>query len=225
MANILIADDDGHIREVVRYALEKAGYRVLEAADGAEALGVIEDKAVDLVVLDIIMPGEDGLQVCRQVAAKGDVPVIFLTSRDEEVDRVLGLELGADDYVTKPFSPRELVARVGAVLRRTSRTRDGDDSVLSLGRLELDVERHRCRWDGSEVDLTVTEFAVLRTLLAMPGKVYTRVELVDRAYGHDHHVTERTIDSHIRRIRKKLGDAGADDPIETVHGLGYRMRV
>jgi len=225
VANILIADDDGHIREVVRYALEKAGYRVLEAADGAEALGVIEDKAVDLVVLDIIMPGEDGLQVCRQVAAKGDVPVIFLTSRDEEVDRVLGLELGADDYVTKPFSPRELVARVGAVLRRTSRTRDGDDSVLSLGRLELDVERHRCRWDGSEVDLTVTEFAVLRTLLAMPGKVYTRVELVDRAYGHDHHVTERTIDSHIRRIRKKLGDAGADDPIETVHGLGYRMRV
>jgi len=183
VANILIADDDGHIREVVRYALEKAGYRVLEAADGAEALGVIEDKAVDLVVLDIIMPGEDGLQVCRQVAAKGDVPVIFLTSRDEEVDRVLGLELGADDYVTKPFSPRELVARVGAVLRRTSRTRDGDDSVLSLGRLELDVERHRCRWDGSEVDLTVTEFAVLRTLLAMPGKVYTRVELVDSATG------------------------------------------
>jgi len=225
VANILIADDDGHIREVVRYALEKAGYGVIEAADGVEALGVIEDRAVDLVVLDIIMPGEDGLQVCRQVAARGDVPVIFLTSRDEEVDRVLGLELGADDYVTKPFSPRELVARVGAVLRRTSRVRGGDDAVLALGKLELDVERHRCRWEGSEVDLTVTEFAVLRTLLAMPGKVYTRVELVDRAYGHDHHVTERTIDSHIRRIRKKLGDAGADDPIETVHGLGYRMRV
>ncbi len=224
MADILIADDDGHIREVVRYALEKAGYDVIEAADGVEALAVIERSHVDLVVLDIIMPGEDGIQVCRQVAARGDVPVIFLTSRDDEVDRILGLELGADDYVTKPFSPRELVARVGAVLRRTSRAKD-DDAVLALGGLELDVERHRCRWDGNEVDLTVTEFAVLRTLLAMPGKVYTRVELVDRAYGHDHHVTERTIDSHVRRIRKKLGDAGADDPIETVHGLGYRMRV
>jgi two-component system OmpR family response regulator len=225
VANILIADDDGHIREVVRYALEKAGYGVVEAADGVEALDVIRNGPVDLAVLDIIMPGEDGIQVCRQVASKGDVPVIFLTSRDEEVDRILGLELGADDYVTKPFSPRELVARVGAVLRRASRAKEGDDAILALGSLELDVERHRCRWDGSEVELTVTEFAVLRTLLAMPGKVYTRVELVDRAYGHDHHVTERTIDSHIRRIRKKLGDAGADDPIETVHGLGYRMRV
>jgi two-component system OmpR family response regulator len=225
VAHILIADDDGHIREVVRYALEKAGYDVIEAADGVQALAAIEDGPVDLVVLDIIMPGEDGLQVCRQVAARGDVPVIFLTSRSEEVDRILGLDLGADDYVTKPFSPRELVARVGAVLRRTSKARSGDDAVLALGRLELDVVRHRCRWDGTEVELTVTEFAVLRTLLSMPGKVYTRVELVDRAYGHDHHVTERTIDSHIRRIRKKLGDAGADDPIETVHGLGYRMRV
>lgn len=224
MASILVADDDGHIREVVRYALEKAGYAVLEAADGTEALGVIERMDVDLVVLDIIMPGEDGLQVCRQLARKGDVPIIFLTSRDEELDRIHGLDLGADDYVTKPFSPRELVARVGAVLRRTSRSKD-EDAVLGHGRLELDVQRHRCRWDSNEVELTVTEFAVLRTLLGMPGKVYTRAELVDRAYGHDHHITERTIDSHVRRIRKKLADAGADDPIETVHGLGYRLRV
>jgi two-component system OmpR family response regulator len=225
VANILIADDDGHIREVVRYALEKAGYDVLEAADGTEALRVIDDEDVDLVVLDIVMPGEDGLQVCRRLARQGDVPVIFLTSRDEELDRVLGLELGADDYVTKPFSPRELVARIGAVLRRASRERGGDDAVVSHGSLELDVERHTCRWGGAVVELTVTEFSVLRTLLGMPGKVYTRAELVDRAWGHDHHITERTIDSHIRRIRKKLADAGAEDPIDTVHGLGYRMKV
>jgi two-component system OmpR family response regulator len=220
---ILVADDDGHIREVVRYALEKAGYHVIEARDGVEALALIEAGNVDLVLLDIIMPGEDGLQVCRRLASKGEVPVIFLTSRDDEVDRVLGLELGADDYVTKPFSVRELVARVGAVLRRSAR--DEARSVLRHGKLELDLDSHRCRWVQAEVDLTVTEFAILRALMSVPGKVYTRADLVDRAYGHDHHVTERTIDTHVRRIRRKLEEAGAEDLVETVHGLGYRMKV
>ncbi len=228
MATVLVADDDGHIREVVRYALEKAGYRVIEAADGARALEVVELDNVDLVVLDIIMPEQDGLEVCRRIRARANLPIVFLTSRDEEIDRVLGLELGADDYVTKPFSPRELVARVKAVLRRTKsgEARESDESkIKKLGELVLDADRHRCTWGGSEVELSVTEFALLQALMGMPGKVYTRDELTDRAYGVGHAITDRTIDSHVRRIRKKLAAAGADDPIETVYGLGYRIRT
>ncbi len=223
MANILIADDDGHIREVVRYALEKAGFVVHEAADGVRALSICEEQPIDLAVLDIVMPEEDGIEVCRRLTATSRIPIVFLTSRDEELDRVLGLELGADDYVTKPFSPRELVARVKAVLRRAAPGVGPESKVLTHGLLTLDPERHRCLWKNTEIELTVTEFALLQTLLGMPGKAYSRGELVDRAYGHDHHVTDRTIDSHIRRIRKKLEDAGAGDPIETVHGLGYRL--
>jgi two-component system OmpR family response regulator len=224
MACILVADDDGHIREVVRYALEKAGHRVLEARDGDEALRVANEQPVDLLVLDIIMPGPDGLEVCRRLRAASKLPILFLTSRDDEVDRVLGLEIGGDDYLTKPFSPRELVARIKAVLRRTERAPDEPSAVLRHGELTVDPERHRCLWRETEVELTVTEFALLKTLLGRPGKVYSRGELVDRAYGYGHHVTERTIDSHIRRVRKKLADAGAGDPIETVHGVGYRMQ-
>ncbi len=221
VTTVLVADDDGHIREVVRYALEREGYDVLEAADGTTALSLVDERPVDLIVLDIIMPGEDGLQVCRRVAARGTIPVILLTSRDQELDRVLGLELGADDYVTKPFSPRELVARVRAVLRRTALKEA--TTLIEHGDLLLDLEQHKCQRAGELVDLTVTEFAILRTLLARPGKVYTRYELVQRAYGHDHHITERTVDSHVRRIRAKLTRTGASDPIETVHGLGYRI--
>ncbi len=224
MASVLIADDDGHIREVVRYALEKAGYRVFEAADGAQALQVCQEQPIDLAVLDIIMPEADGIEVCRQLLASGGPPVVFLTSRDDEIERILGLELGADDYVTKPFSPRELVARVRAVLRRAAPAKPVNEARLKHGELTLDTDRHRCLFRETEIELTVTEFALLQALLGLPGKVYSRGELVDRAYGYDHHVTERTIDSHVRRIRKKLADAGATDPIETVHGLGYRMR-
>jgi two-component system OmpR family response regulator len=223
MASILVADDDGHIREVVRYALTKAGHRVVEAADGEQALRAAGDGAVDLMVLDIIMPGLDGLEVCRRLRAKSDLPILFLTSRDDEVDRVLGLEIGGDDYLTKPFSPRELVARVKAILRRLDRGPEPEPEVLRHGDLTVDPVRHRCSWKDVEVELTVTEFDLLKALLGRPGKVYSRGELVDRAYGYGHHVTERTIDSHIRRVRKKLADAGADDPIETVHGVGYRL--
>ena len=224
MAKILVADDDGHIREVVRYALEKAGHTVLEAADGRECLRILGERQVDLVVLDIIMPEEDGIEVCRRLRPESEVPIVFLTSRDEEIDRVLGLELGADDYVTKPFSPRELVARVKAVLRRSARRPAEEPEVLSHGELVMDLDRHRCSWGESEIDLTVTEFALLRTLLARPGRPYSRAQLVERAYGHEHFITDRTIDSHVRRIRKKLADAGAGDPIETVYGVGYRLR-
>ncbi|MBW2277782.1 MAG: response regulator [Deltaproteobacteria bacterium] len=224
MANILVADDDGHIREVVRYALEKTGHTVLEAADGDEALKIASEQPIDLLVLDIVMPGPDGLEVCRRLRATSELPILFLTSRDDEVDRVLGLEIGGDDYLIKPFSPRELVARVKAVLRRTERRPAEPAEILRHRELVVDPVRHRCAWSDEEVELTVTEFALLQTMLGRPGKVYSRGELVDRAYGHGHAITERTIDSHIRRVRKKLADAGADDPIETVHGVGYRVR-
>ena len=225
---ILIVDDDPRIREVVRYALSKEGFETVEAGDGAEAVRVFEKHNPALVILDILMPEMDGTEVCRALRAHSQVPVIFLSSKDEELDRVLGLELGGDDYVTKPFSPRELVARVRAVLRRLEPTRAGDGdpdgpNTLTHGELHLDLDRFRTTWGGNEVVLTVTEFGLLRTLLGYPGKVYTREELMERGYAEDTIVAGRTIDSHIRRIRRKLAAAGGD-PIETVHGLGYRIR-
>jgi len=222
---VLVVDDDGHIRDVVRFALEQAGHEVLEAADGAEARQRFTEQPCDLIVLDIIMPEQDGLDVCRHIRARSQVPIIFLSSRDEELDRVLGLELGADDYLTKPFSPRELVARVKAVLRRSAAPKPDPATleVLRHGPLEMDLARHRCLWAGAEVPLTVTEFALLRGLLVSPGRVLTRNGLVDRAYGHGHVISERTVDSHIRRIRRKLAALGGS-PVETVYGLGYRLR-
>jgi two-component system OmpR family response regulator len=227
MARILVVDDDAHIREVVRFALEKAGHQVSEAADGRAALAEFAASSADLVVLDILMPEVDGLDVCRDLRHESDVPILFLSSRDEELDRVLGLELGADDYVTKPFSPRELVARVKGILRRTqprSTSPGAVPEIIERGALRLDIDRHACTWAGQEITFTVTEFGLLHSLLGMPGKVYTRDELVERAYGAGHHITDRTVDSHIRRIRKKFKSLGAD-PIETVYGLGYRVTV
>lgn len=225
MKHILVVDDDPHIREVVRFALERAGFGVAEAADGKAALDAFAARSADLVVLDILMPEMDGLEVCRELRRESDVPILFLSSRDEEVDRVLGLELGADDYVVKPFSPRELVARVKGILRRTEAPRRdaGESKIVERGALRLDTERRRCTWDGREVALTVTEFDLLHSLAGVAGKVYTRDELVDRAYGAGHHITDRTVDSHIRRIRRKLKEQGGE-PVETVYGLGYRLR-
>lgn len=224
MATILVADDDGHIREVLRYALERAGHRVLEAGDGARALELAAEPGVDLLLLDILMPEADGLTVCREILARRRLPIVFLTSRADELDRVLGLELGADDYVVKPFSPREVVARVKAVLRRAQAPAAEPRTVLACGPLSLDPDRRTCHWAAHEVALTATEFALLAALMARPGKVYTRDELVTRAYGLGHAITDRTIDSHVRRIRRKLAEAGADEPLETVHGVGYRLR-
>ena len=222
MADILVVDDDGHIREVVRYALERAGHRVREAKDGREALRVALDQPPDLMVLDILLPEDDGLEVCKQVRKKSRLPIVFLSSRDDELDRVIGLELGGDDYVTKPFSLRELVARVAAVLRRTQPEPDAQ-GTLRHGKLSMDLARHRTTWDGQELTLTVVEFALLRCLLASPGRVFERAQLVSQAYGEGHFITERTVDSHVRRVRKKLAEVQAD-PIETVYGVGYRLR-
>jgi len=228
---ILIVDDDPHIREVLRFALEKAGFRTTEAQDGVEAVEAFDAWKPDLIILDILMPEMDGTEVCKAIRLRSDVPIIFLSSKDEEIDRVLGLELGGDDYVTKPFSPRELVARVKAVLRRlvektkrpteTGRTPKTPD-VLTHGLLRLDLDRYQASWDDSEVVLTVTEFGILRTLMAFPGKVFTRDELMDGAYSYDNIVTDRTIDSHVRRVRSKFAAVGGN-PVETAHGIGYKL--
>jgi len=225
---ILVVDDDPHIREVVSFALDKAGYRVEEAEDGRAALEAFRRCAPSLVVLDILMPEMDGTEVCRELRRTSAVPIVFLSSKDDEIDRIVGLELGGDDYVTKPFSPRELVARVRAVLRRTVVTPSVEtqavDSprVLEHGKLAVDLDRYRATWDGREVILTATEFGILQTLLGYPGKVYSRNELMDGAYREHTVVSERTIDSHVRRVRSKFSAAGGD-PIETVHGIGYRL--
>jgi two-component system OmpR family response regulator len=232
MAQILLVDDDGHIREIVHFALEQAGHRVTEAKDGALGWQAFQSGDFELAILDIVMPEQDGLELCRKIREKSTLPILFLTSRDEELDRVLGLELGADDYITKPFSPRELVARVKAALRRYHEIRElqqavardgGQGSVLAYGELRLDVLRHRCTVAGVELTLTVTEFDLLRTLLARPGQVFSRDQLVEQAYGDGHHVSERTVDSHLRRVRQKLAAHGSD-PIETVYGMGYRLK-
>lgn len=221
---VLVVDDDDHIREVVRFALTNAGFRVIEARNGKEALDRFHEKRPDLLVLDILMPELDGIEVCRTIRLEASTPIVFLSSRDEEVDRILGLELGGDDYVTKPFSPRELVARVKAVLRRGGhgKQQTHGSAPVCHGRLKLDLDAFEAYWGDRKVTLTVTEFGVIRALLATPGKVFTRDELMDRAYSFDNIVTDRTIDSHVRRVRKKFAQAGGA-PIETVHGVGYKL--
>jgi two-component system, OmpR family, response regulator len=223
MPRILVVDDDPHIRDIVRFALSKEGFTVVEAADGAEALSRVAAEPPDLVVLDVTMPELDGAEVCRQLRRDSRVPIVFLSSRDDEIDRVLGLELGGDDYVTKPFSPRELVARVKAVLRRLSPPPAAPGPrELRHGRLRLDLEGFRAYWEDREVVLTATEFGILRTLAGRPGKVTTRDALMNGAYNTDRYVNDRTIDSHVRRVRAKFQAAGGA-PIETMHGLGYKL--
>jgi two-component system OmpR family response regulator len=236
LANLLLVDDDAHIREVMRFALEKAGHQVTEAADGAAAYALFQQHAFDLVVLDIVMPELDGLELCRRVRAHGALPIIFVSSRDEELDRVLGLELGGDDYLTKPFSPRELSARVAAVLRRgrTSQLppearppaeragKPEPEPALRHGGVVLDRARHQCWVRERELVLTVSEFELFRVLLEAPGRVFSRAQLVEQAYGAGHFISDRTVDSHIRRLRQKL-DSEADQ-VETVYGVGYRLR-
>ncbi|MEZ4459824.1 MAG: response regulator transcription factor [bacterium] len=224
MALILVVDDDPHIREVLSFALEQVHHEVVEATNGLEAVAAAASREFDLIVLDVMMPELDGTEACRRIRAQSNVPIIMLSSRDDEFDRVLGLEIGADDYVTKPFSPRELVARVKAHLRRASFvdapvSQEGE--VVQHGAVRLDVEAFDVRVNGQMIELTPTEFAVLRTLLRRPRKVFTRDELMQHAYDVHTVVSDRTIDSHIRHIREKFGVVSVD-PVETVHGLGYR---
>ncbi len=221
MQKILVVDDDAHIRDVVCFALRRAGFQPLTADNGRVALEVAARELPALVVLDILMPELDGTAVCTRLRAKSDLPVIFLTSKDEEMDRILGLELGADDYVVKPFSPRELVARVKAVLRRKGGAVEVEQK-LTRGKLSIDSEEHVAAWDGSAVSLTATEFSLLKAIAAQPRRAFTRENLMAAAYPDARFVSDRTIDSHIRHIRAKFQALGGD-PIETVHGVGYKL--
>lgn len=223
--HILVADDDPHIREVICFALEKAGMKTTGVADGAAALHAIGLRTPDLVVLDIGMPEMDGLEVCRRLRHTSDVPVLFLSARDEEIDRILGLEMGGDDYVTKPFSPRELVARVNVILRRArpAPAEPVDDRQFSHGKLALAPASHAASFDGRPLALTGIEFSILKGFLARPAHVLDRDAVMASAYAGNIHVAGRTVDSHIRNIRAKLAAVGCLDVIETVHGVGFRL--
>lgn len=223
---ILIVDDEGHIREVIRVALKKAGMDVIEARDGKEALARFAADRPDLIVLDIGMPEFDGLDVCREVRKSSDVPILFLSARDEEIDRILGLEIGGDDYVTKPFSPRELVARVNVILRRLS-PRNGEAKAgpvaLVQGGLLIDPEQHVAAFAGTPLKLTAIEFGILRAFLTRPTSVFNREQLMRAAYQLNIQVSDRTIDSHIRNIRAKLAAQNCENVIETIHGVGFKL--
>jgi two-component system OmpR family response regulator len=222
--HILIADDDEHICDVISFALEKADMQVTVANDGKQAVDKFIAKPADLIVLDINMPEMDGLEVCREVRKSSEVPILFLSSRDDEIDRILGLEIGGDDYVTKPFSPRELVARINAILKRTQQQNNeqtGDH--IRQGKLRLSPEQHQVSWDERVISLTATEFAILLLLARSPQRVYNRDHIMQNAYDNHVYVSDRTIDSHIRHIRHKFNDYGCSSIIETVHGVGYKL--
>lgn len=218
---ILVADDEPHIREVICFALERAGLRTITARNGNEVLMTLSRGGIDLIVLDVGMPELDGIEACRQIRRTSDVPVLFLSARDEETDRLRGLETGGDDYVTKPFSTRELVARVGAILRRASGR--SERSWLRHGRLSLDAEGHEVRLGDSPVPLTPVEFSILHALLVRPEAVLSRDQLMDAAHGPGSAVADRTIDSHVRNLRAKFGRLGVEQLIVTVHGVGFRL--
>ena len=226
---VALVDDEDGIRETVGFALSREGYQVELFADGQAAWERFQKTLPDLVVLDITMPRMDGLELCRKLRSVTDVlPIIFLTSRDEEFDRVLGLELGGDDYLVKPFAMRELLARVKVLFRRLallSKPSASPEEKLELGELSLDLARYQARWRNEPLTLTVTEFMLLHALARRPGHVKSRSQLMEECYPHDAYVSERTIDSHVKRLRKKFAEVDAAfDAIDTVYGLGYRYR-
>jgi len=230
MANIALVDDDKNILASVSMLLEQEGYHVRTFGDGASALTALSANPPDLAILDIKMPRMDGLELLRRLRQNGDLPVIFLTSKDEEIDELMGLNAGADDYIRKPFSQRLLLERVKAVLRRAESKPQGQageqkKEALVRGKLALDPQRHECTWDGKPVRLTVTEFLILQALAQRPGFVKSRDSLMDAAYDDQVYVDDRTIDSHIKRLRKKFKVADESfDAIETLYGVGYRYK-
>jgi len=224
---IALVDDDRNILTSVSMTLEAEGFDVRTYADGAEALTAITARPVDLVILDIKMPRMDGMETLNRLRASSQVPVIFLTSKDDEIDQVLGLRMGADDYITKPFSQRLLIERIRAILRRSEladeTAGDKESRVITRGELMLDPVRHLCTWRGEPVALTVTEFLILQSLAMRPGHVKSRDQLMDAAYGENIYVDDRTIDSHIKRLRKKFKTLDTEfGKIETLYGIGYR---
>lgn len=231
MPTIALVDDDRNILTSVSIALEAEGYRIMTYTDGASALDGLKQNPPDLAIFDIKMPRMDGMELLRRLRQKSDLPVIFLTSKDEEIDELFGLKMGADDFIRKPFSQRLLVERVKAILRRSGAkdaaapVRAEDAKALERGQLRMDPERHTCTWKGEPVTLTVTEFLILQSLAQRPGVVKSRNALMDAAYDDEVYVDDRTIDSHIKRLRKKFNQVDAEfDMIETLYGVGYRFK-
>jgi DNA-binding response OmpR family regulator len=223
MTTVLVVEDEMKIARLVRDYLEHAGFEVLVAADGGSAISSARGSRPDLVILDLGLPGQDGLDVARELRRTSNVPIVILTARGEESDRIVGLEIGADDYVVKPFSPKELVARIRAVLRRAA-SAEAPPEVMRIGDIELDVPRMRVRRAGRPVDLTPTEFQLLSTLVRQPGRVFTRSQLLDAIHGVAFETYERAIDAHVKNIRKKLEpEPGLPRYLRTVHGVGYRF--
>ena len=226
--HILIVDDDPHIRDLLAFALGRAGMSVAEAGDGEAALAAVEQNVPDLMILDINMPRLDGLDLCRRLRASGGaqarLPILFLSSRDDEIDRIVGIEIGGDDYVVKPFSPREVVARVGAILKRgVPAPPQMPATVIRYGRLALDIDAWEARVDAEPIATTATEFQLLALLATMPSKVFSRDAIIDRLHGPGFAMTDRTVDSHVRNLRAKFARAGLDDLVETRSGVGYRL--
>ena len=219
MARILIIEDEESYRDATSFMLRKEGFEVFEAADGAAGLALYDTHGADLVLLDVMMPGMPGTEVCRQLRARGPVGIVMVTARDSEIDKVVGLELGADDYVTKPFSHRELVARIRAVLRRI-RPGLAEDRV-HIGDLTIDRVAHRVKRAGKEIHLGPTEFRLLEFLMQSPGRVFSREQLLDGVWGQDVYIDERTVDVHVGRLRKAINRGRQSDPIRTVRGAGY----
>lgn len=221
---ILLVEDEAAIREAVAAYLERENYCVIGVGDGKSAVTEFEAHHFDLIVLDLMLPGMSGEQVCRIIRDTSDVPIIMLTAKGEVEDRIVGLELGADDYLVKPFSPRELVARVRALLRRANVDSEPAREVLEFGALTIDVTGHKVLVNNEEVDLTASEFKLLTTLSRYPGRVYSRMELVEKVLGYDFEGYERTIDSHVKNLRAKIGDNPRSPKwLHTVHGVGYRF--
>jgi DNA-binding response OmpR family regulator len=222
---VLVVDDEDHILELARLYLSREGYQVESVGDGAQALNRFGQVKPDLVVLDIMLPGTDGLTICREIRKLSQVPIIMLTARDEVTDKVVGLELGADDYLTKPFHPQELVARAKALMRR-SRLEPDQPKLVRAGKLEVDLERHEVRFEDQKLQLRPKEFDLLALLARHPGRVFQRSELLDMVWGYDFPGYTRTVDVHIQQLREKLAGAAVNEPsIQTVWGVGYRLEL
>jgi len=222
MPKILVVDDEPNIIELAKLYLEREGYQVEGVANGNDALSRQSAVNPDIIVLDLMLPDIDGFEVCRQIRAKSDVPILMLTARKEDVDKIVGLELGADDYLTKPFNPRELVARVRAILRRYQTGQKPSDTV-EVGRLRIDLLRHEVAIDGQPVKLRTKEFALLATLAQNLGIVLSRDKLLELVWGYDYYGETRTVDVHVNHLREKIAESGAQ--IETVRGTGYKMTI
>ena len=226
MTRILLVEDEIALSDPLSFLLEREGYEVEVAVDGPAAIVSFDQNGADLVLLDLMLPGLPGTEVCREIRTRSTVPIIMLTAKDSEIDIVVGLELGADDYVTKPYSTRELLARIRAVLRRRLEVEDFDEAVLEGGRVRMDVDRHTVEVDGTAVPMPLKEFELLELLMRNPGRVLTRGQLIDRVWGSDYFGDTKTLDVHIKRIRSKI-EVQPSEPVQlvTVRGLGYRFEA